>query len=269
MVSRSQQLTLPAMNASSTCIGTTCGTAARFHGLARPASIETREEVERVGRERLHPSITNSSWLVLRERRRLFEQWLAQLPRQRLSVLDVGGRIQPYRALLKGREEKYVAIDMRASPLVHVRARAEQIPLPDECFDLAICTQVLQYVADPARALMEIYRLLKPGGFLLLSVPAAYPRDSEHEYWRFLPNGIRKLLCSFGRIEIVPEGGTISGVCRTVAVWITMFARPPFLRALLQHSAVPAVNLGAIALEPLLGKGNDQFAVNYSIWAQK
>jgi SAM-dependent methyltransferase len=257
------------MNASSTVLDTDQGAPAKFDSAPLHQSSETVEEVVRVAKQRLYPAITNSSWLVLRARRRRFEQWLAQIPEQKLSVLDVGGRIQPYRALLNGREEKYVAIDMRLSPMVSMLATAEAIPLADEQFDVVICTQVLQYVTDPRQAIAEIYRLLKPGGHLLLSVPAAYPRDSEHECWRFLPKGLETLLASFRQIDIEPEGGSITGLCRTVAVWLTMFARPAALRTLICYSLVPMLNLSAVTLERLLGRGNDQFAVNYSVFAQK
>jgi SAM-dependent methyltransferase len=257
------------MDASSTVPDADAGTAGQPRVALHPISTESLAEVKRVAKERLFPSITNSSWLVLRARRRLFEQWLARLGDQELSVLDVGGRIQPYRLLLNGREERYLAVDMRPSPLVNLLASAEDLPLEYGQFDLVICTQVLQYVKDPARAIAEIFRLLKPGGHLLLSVPAAYPRDSEHECWRFLPEALKFLLTPFSRIEIQSEGGTITGMCRTVAVWLTTFVRPAFLRTFLRYSAVPLLNLTAIALEPLFGKGNDQFAVNYSVFAQK
>jgi ubiquinone/menaquinone biosynthesis C-methylase UbiE len=48
-----------------------------------------------------------------------------------------------------------------------VRAQAEQLPFEDESFDFAISTLVLCTVDDPAVALHEIHRLLKPGGKLL------------------------------------------------------------------------------------------------------
>ncbi len=257
------------MNASGTYPDVSSAAAVHSRSAEPPAIAETGEHLRRVGQERLYPALTNSSWLVLRARRRLFQQWLSQLPDQSLSVLDVGGRIQPYRPLLNRRESKYVAVDIRRSPLVNVVANAEQIPFQDEQFDLVICTQVLQYVPDPRRAIAEMFRLLKPGGHLLLSVPAAYPRDSEQEYWRFLPHALKTLVAPFGMAEIAAEGGSITGLCRTIGVWLSMFARPAWLRHVLCYSVVPWLNLSAAALEPLFGKGNDQFAVNYSVFARK
>src|SRR5919198_848278 len=48
-----------------------------------------------------------------------------------------------------------------------VRAPAEQLPFADGSFDTVVCTLVLCTVKDPARALSEIERVLRPGGKLL------------------------------------------------------------------------------------------------------
>jgi SAM-dependent methyltransferase len=50
-----------------------------------------------------------------------------------------------------------------------VRANLEQLPLGDAEFDLVISIQVLEHLLDPAAAVRELARVLKPGGVLLLS----------------------------------------------------------------------------------------------------
>jgi ubiquinone/menaquinone biosynthesis C-methylase UbiE len=47
------------------------------------------------------------------------------------------------------------------------------IPLPDKSFDAVLCSEVLEHVPDPTRALDEFARLLKPGGKLILTAPFA------------------------------------------------------------------------------------------------
>jgi len=231
--------------------------------------METLEEVNREGRERLYPSMTNPSWLVLRKRREIFQQWLAGLQPDNLSVLDLGGRIQPYRPLLEGRLRNYVAVDVRRTPLVTVVARGEQLPLAGAQFDLVICTQVLEYVADPASVIAEIHRVLKPGACLLLSVPAIFPRDSEHDSWRFMPQSLRILLHSFRNIEIVPEGSSIAGLFRTMCVGTIMLARPALFSKLLKFTLIPALNLIAFTFEAIAHSSNDQFTANFSVFARK
>jgi SAM-dependent methyltransferase len=219
-------------------------------------------------RERLYPPLTNPNWLVLRERREIFDRWLAQIPSQELEVLDVGGRIQPYRALIANRLRRYIAVDLRCTPLVDLVARAEQLPLDNARFDLVICTQMLEYAAKPSLVIDEIYRVLRPGGKLLLSVPSAAP-DAGEESWRLLPTGLRSLLASFQRVEVIAEGGSVAGLFRTVNVCFDIFMRYPAARYLYRRSLCPLVNLAGALLEKLSGRRNQQFAANYSVRAEK
>jgi ubiquinone/menaquinone biosynthesis C-methylase UbiE len=69
--------------------------------------------------------------------------------------------------------DRYMARRLRSRaaeagrPVEVVEAPAEQLPLEDARFDTAVATLVLCTVAEPARALGEIARVLKPGGRLL------------------------------------------------------------------------------------------------------
>jgi SAM-dependent methyltransferase len=45
------------------------------------------------------------------------------------------------------------------------------IPAPDASFDAVLCSEVLEHVPEPTRALAEFSRLLKPGGSLILTAP--------------------------------------------------------------------------------------------------
>ncbi len=230
---------------------------------------ETLEQVIREGQLRLYPSLTNPHWLVLKKRREIFAQWVAKLPRKELLVLDIGGRIQPYRPLLKNRMRGYVAVDLRPTPLVGVMARGQQLPFRDSQFDLVICTQMLQYTPEPGVVVNEAARVLKPGGTFFLSVPSAYPIDSDEECWRFLPKGLRHLLAAFCSVQIVAEGRSISGFFRTANVCLNIFARYPFFRSACRYTAYPVMNLLGALLEELSGSSNEQFAVNYSVLAEK
>jgi len=56
----------------------------------------------------------------------------------------------------------------RAANIVWKRGEIERIPLPDACVDVALLSQALHHAADPARALAEAVRILRPGGRALL-----------------------------------------------------------------------------------------------------
>ncbi len=47
------------------------------------------------------------------------------------------------------------------------------IPVEDCSFDAVMCTEVLEHVPDPVAALKELNRILKPGGYLLITAPFA------------------------------------------------------------------------------------------------
>lgn len=121
------------------------------------------EQVQRESRARLHPSLRNPNWLILRRRRQIFEAGLDRLPGSALSLLDIGGRLQPYRPLLGTRTKRYVAVDVQMTPLVNVAAAAEALPFRDAQFDFVICTQVFEYLPDPGLAVAEIKRVLRQG----------------------------------------------------------------------------------------------------------
>jgi SAM-dependent methyltransferase len=230
---------------------------------------ETLEQVTRDGRDRLYPSLTNPHWLVLKKRREIFEDWIAKLPAGRLLVLDIGGRVQPYRPLLEDRLLNYISADIRKTPLVSVLAHGGQLPFADEQFDLVICTQVLQYVAEPGQLTREVARVLKQGAYFLLSVPSASPSDSAEECWRFLPGGLRHVLKPFSHLEIIPEGRSVAGFFRTANACFNIFVRYPSIRVVFRYTVCPVINLMGALLERWSGSTNDQFAVNYTVIAQK
>lgn len=64
--------------------------------------------------------------------------------------------------------------------------------------DCIICTQTLQYIFDVKEAVRNIYRMLRPEGTALITVPGIKPLSLYHEekwgeYWSFTVDSIRKL----------------------------------------------------------------------------
>ena len=60
----------------------------------------------------------------------------------------------------------------RRVPDADVRvADIEALPFADQCLEAAFATEVMEHLADPVKALREIGRVLKPGGWLLTSLP--------------------------------------------------------------------------------------------------
>lgn len=71
--------------------------------------------------------------------------------------------------------------------------------IPDNSFDCFILTQTLQYVFDLEAAMKTCYRILKPGGSLLLTVPGLaqigkLKSEKENYLWSFTDNSVQKIV---------------------------------------------------------------------------
>jgi SAM-dependent methyltransferase len=221
-----------------------------------------------LGCERLRPSLGNPDYLVLNERRKHFSDWVQLIRGESLCVLDIGGRIQPYRPLLESRSRTYVAIDPLVTRLVDVVAVGEQLPFRDESFDLVLCTQVLCYADDPSKILDEIYRVLRPGGILLLSAPAVFPSHAENDRWRFLPQHMLSLLSSFSDVEIRPEGRSIAGLFRMLTTFLEFCVQGSLLRRIGKSLLIPLANCAGEWLDRW-SCGDTRFTTNYCAFARK
>ena len=236
-----------------------------YRSSTSPQSLPRRNQAAQLSQAILQAGLQNPDFLVLRERRRIFARWVENLPKTGLAVLDVGGRLQPYRPLLEKRLESYVAVDPAFEGLLNVVATGEALPFPRERFDLVICTQVLNYSANPFQVIAEIHRVLRPGGSLFLSVPAIFPRYADQR-WRFMPEGLMVLLAPFSFYEIVPEGHSIAGILRLFNLFLdtVLLEAIPWTRARRSISSVAfaVTNLAGLALDRA-SCGNSRFTTNY------
>ena len=110
--------------------------------------------------------------------------------------------------------------------------------------------------------------MLRKGGLAFISAPAVFIRDSDKEYWRFLPEGLLYLLRNFEMVDVIPEGNSVTGLFRTLNVFLVSFARPRILVPVIAWTVIPLINIVGSILEKLGGK-NDHFAANFSVWVRK
>ena len=156
-------------------------------------------------RTRLYPSIFAANYLVLSNRRARMQKFFER--RESVgNVLDVGGQYCPYYPLFRDKCVSYASMDVVDTPIVDIVCNAEEMPVEDCCYDLVLCTQVLEHCTNPQRIVDECHRVLKPGGTLIVTVPSVFP---QHGYpadnWRFMPDGLRHLLRAFSRVEVLGE----------------------------------------------------------------
>jgi SAM-dependent methyltransferase len=86
-----------------------------------------------------------------------------------------------------------------------ITADVQDMPVSSGTVDAVICTEVLEHVPDPAQAVREIHRVLKPGGVLLAAAPFYWPWhgcQDYQDYWRITHQGWRLLTRAFLSTEI-------------------------------------------------------------------
>jgi len=111
------------------------------------------------------------------ERHRLIWLYLTEKTNFFTAPLDVL-HIAPEPCFMKRFEkqhgDKYITADIE-SPLAKVKMDIHQIPFGENHFDVVLCNHVLEHVQDDIKAMSEIYRVLKPGGWAIMQVPFFSP----------------------------------------------------------------------------------------------
>ncbi len=74
----------------------------------------------------------------------------------------------------------YISADLY-SPIVDVKADILDLPFPDESFDIIFCNHVLEHIEDDAKAMSELYRVMKPGGWGIFQVPMKNSLEKTYE----------------------------------------------------------------------------------------
>jgi SAM-dependent methyltransferase len=112
-------------------------------------------------------------WLYLKERTGFFQE--------ELRFLHVAPEICFIDRFEKLPNLDYVTGDIE-SPLAKVKMDIHQIPFEDNSFDCTMCNHVMEHVEDDIKAMQELHRILKPGGWAIIQIPFFEPiRDTTYE----------------------------------------------------------------------------------------
>jgi ubiquinone/menaquinone biosynthesis C-methylase UbiE len=102
---------------------------------------------------------------------------------------------------------------------LHINGDLKNIPIQDNSIDVIICIQVLEHVPEPWLVLKEFQRILKPSGFLFMSLPHSVPIHQEpFDFYRYTKYGVRYLLeMNNFQIEfIMPQLGNASKISNDI-----------------------------------------------------
>lgn len=140
-------------------------------------------------------------WLEIHEIVRTVRGFLSMYARG--ALLDVGCGEKPFFSYRPSAIVEWIGLDTPGNPHAELHGFADAIPATDASFDTVICTQVMEHVADPSKALAEIFRVMTPGGHLLITAPQFWPvHEAPYDFYRYTPYGLKHLLENAG-FEIV------------------------------------------------------------------
>jgi len=175
------------------------------------ALLETLYNSRNPTRRWLH--CTRRDWLLAR---------IAECARERPGrALEVGFGAGIYLRALASHYAQVVGTDLNQSQLEYVRSHTADLAnlhvladditdsqLPVHSFDLVLCSEVLEHIPDPGRAIAGIRRIVAPGGLLIVSTPQRHSLMELACKLAFMPGVIRLVRRVYG--EAVFETGHIS-----------------------------------------------------------
>lgn len=107
-------------------------------------------------------------WFYFKERTNLF--------RDNLKVLHVAPETLFSERFKQLPNLDYLTVDLE-SELAMVKMDITQMSFPDNSFDVILCNHVLEHIPEEEKAMGELFRVLKPGGWSILQVPIDHNRE--------------------------------------------------------------------------------------------
>lgn len=189
------------------------------------------------------------------------------------TLLEIGCGEKTKSLLVGDLVSEYIGLDhedtLHDKSNVDIFGTAYDIPVESESFDCVLCTAVLEHLEEPAAALKEAFRVLKPGGYALYTAPLFWHIHEEpRDFYRYTRYGFDHLFKSAG-FEVV-EIRALSGFITTFAAewgyYLRRFRWGPF--SLLVDALTVLCNISAQALDrgPLR---DDRFTWMYLVLAKK
>jgi SAM-dependent methyltransferase len=129
------------------------------------------------------------------------DEYLGEYKDKDLSVLDVGSMTaidshKSHRPLIADTHWKYTGLDIEPGPNVDVVPGDpyDWMEIPDNNFDVVLCSQVFEHIEFIWISILEISRVLKPNGLACIIAPSA-GTVHRHPYdcWRYYPDGLQAL----------------------------------------------------------------------------
>lgn len=148
---------------------------------------------------RLNPTLFSPRYVHLSKLRDQTLLTLAEITKtnKNLLLVDFGcGGDMPYKSVIDPMVGQYLGVDLDINPKAdHHIDYDSKTTLPDNYCDIILSNQVLEHVDSPAGYLQEAYRILKPGGSMIITTHGYwYYHPTPNDYWRWTSAGLQKTI---------------------------------------------------------------------------
>jgi SAM-dependent methyltransferase len=179
-------------------------------------------------------------------------------------MLDFGCGHKPYKSIFSQVNE-YIGVDFENDGHCHEKEEIDvyydgnSLPFPDEYFDCAICTEVLEHVPDVDKSLALLARVLKRNAPIILTAPFVWPEhEMPFDFRRFTMNGFVEKLKREG-IEVLKthkNGNYVSVIIQLQIMLIhqLLFVKNVYLNFIINFIFVFPFTLIGIILSPVFSK---------------
>ncbi len=146
-------------------------------------------------------------------------RWLTDaIPKGSGFALDLAGGGGKLRADLEKKGWNYINLDIQIGSqlMAGVCADAHALPFRECVFPLVIVKDALEHFENPQQAILEVKRVLKETGKVVIWVPFMHPFHGN-DYYRYTPLGIKKLLLGFKILRFESPLWVFSAVGLTIS----------------------------------------------------
>jgi SAM-dependent methyltransferase len=169
-------------------------------------------------------------------------------------ILDAGAGRRPYKDIFSGLVYESTDVSSGFYEQSHdFECELHDIPKDDNTYDVVLLTQVLEHVPNPEEVLLEIYRVLRNNGKLLITVPLNGPLHGEPwHFFQFTHYGLNQLASKtgFNIIEIEKIGGAFWLIGKRLPVALNKLLKQydPFRAKKRKQSVVFCILMTALLL---------------------
>lgn len=204
-------------------------------------------------------------------RRELFRNIRLMAPKLDGRLLDFGCGRKPYEHLFTVNE--YIGIDMEQTGHEHKLSKIDvfydgkNIPFEDEYFDSVFCSEVFEHVFNLDEVIIEIRRVLKTNGLMLITVPFCWnEHEAPYDFGRYTSFGIRHVLekHGFDVIHLKKSGNFARVNFQMMALYFhsVINTRSAIANYLLRMLFITPINIAGAILLPFIPKNTSMYFNN-------